>query len=377
MADEEDDDDEGAAPASARGPRPTVLVVFNQKGGIGKTTTSVNLAVALAAFGRSVVVIDLDSQSNATSSLGLVGPPPTGAYELISGRASLKKARKPTPYPGLWVCGATAELAGADIELAVADQPQRQLAHALERLPDGVDWVVVDCPPALGMLPVNALVAGDAVLLPVAPEPMARDGLHKAWHHILRIRSHLNPGLEVAGILLTMAENEDVHARMAETIRTEFGERVLPVVVPRDSTVMRASVRDLPVVAMAPEAPASRAYLDLAQLLIDRVAAGALRPVAAVPADPYVEDEPAAAPEDRPAFTRALAVANLEEWGREAMANSVPADEHGQPPIPNWGSALDERDHAFAASPWWKVGVAVLLVALGAVLGFVAGMKWG
>jgi chromosome partitioning protein len=363
--------------ASADGRRPTVLVVFNQKGGIGKTTTSVNLAVALAAFGRSVVVIDLDSQSNATSSLGLVGPPTIGAYELISGRASLKKARKPSRYPGLSVCGATAELAGADIELAMAEQPQRQLARALEKLPGGVDYVVVDCPPALGMLPVNALVAGDAVLLPVAPEPMARDGLHKAWHHILRIRSHLNPGLEIAGILLTMAEDEEVHRRMAATIRTEFGDRVLPVVVPRDATVMRASVADLPVVVMAPEAPASRAYLDLAQSLIERVEQGSLRPARAMAADPYVDDEPQATPEDRPAFSRALAVANLEEWGKQAAAQAVPVDEAGAPPLPNWGAALDRQPTAFTVSPWWKVGVGVLLLALGAVVGFVAGGKWG
>lgn len=242
-----------------------VITAFNQKGGIGKTTTSVNLAVCLAAFGKRVVLVDLDSQGNATTSVGVTQTVRKGAYELITGKASLTEASQPTRFPGLSLCGASDELAGVDIELAHLAQSQHLLRAAVHAEQEEFDVIVIDCPPALGMLPVNALVAADVALMPVAPQPLAHDGLHKAWRHIHRIRDNLNPDLVIDGILLTFASDDPMAAEQAQLIRGEFGRSCLPMEVPVDSRVIAASKADLPVVVFDPACPAAQAYLKLTQ----------------------------------------------------------------------------------------------------------------
>jgi chromosome partitioning protein len=244
--------------------RPIAITVFNYKGGVGKTTTSVNLAVALAALGCRTILIDLDGQGNATSSLGMTTRVATGSYNLIAGNATLAEASHHTVFPGLSVCPATDDLAGTDLELAMASQPQHQLRLRLEDAAVEADVVVIDCPPALGMLPVNALVASDWVIMPVSPEPLAREGLHKAWYNVNRIRLNLNRGLQVMGILVTLAEEAEVHDRFSESIRADFGPRVLPIKVPRDQAVLEASAKDCPVVIHDPDSAAARAYVNLA-----------------------------------------------------------------------------------------------------------------
>lgn len=357
--------DLGPANTSSAGGRPTVVTIFNQKGGIGKTTTAINLSVCLAALGYTVVLVDLDSQSNATTGLGIVAPPTRGAYELIAGTATLAEVRKPTPYPNLFVCGASDELAGADIELAMAEDPQLRLARALTGLPGDVDYVVVDCPPALGMLPVNGLAACDWAVLPVTPEPMARDGLAKAWRHIQRIRTNLNRHLEVAGILLTMTGTDSMRQGMAETIRAEFGSRVLPVTVPYDPAVVEASSLDRPVVVHAPDSPAAKAYVDLARLIVARTHArtGAGTPVAMDELPPVSSVDPAPATEA------------LRAWGvRDDPPRHSSASAHGGDPEPGWApSAAEGAELPVVPGLRWKLGVAVLLFVLGALLGFVAG----
>ena len=251
-----------SSPAPHR--RPIVITVFNYKGGVGKTTTSVNLAVGLAALGCRTILIDLDGQGNATSSLGMATRAAVGAHDLISGSVDLAGASHPTPYPGLLLCPATDELAGADMELALTPQPQGQLRLRLEEGAADADVVVIDCPPALGILPVNALVACDWVILPVSPEPLAREGLHKAWYNVNRIHLNLNRGLQVMGILVTLAEVADVHDRFDESIRADFGPRVLPIKIPRDQAVLEASAKDCPVLIHDPDSPAARAYVNLA-----------------------------------------------------------------------------------------------------------------
>lgn len=253
---------------NAKGPaprrRPITITVFNYKGGVGKTTTTVNLAVALAALGCRTTVIDLDGQGNATSSLGMTTRVTTGSYNVLAGTADLAEASYDTVYPGLAVCPATDDLASTDLELAMASQPQTQLRQHLEGTRALVDVVVIDCPPALGIMPVNALVASDWVILPVAPEPLAREGLQRAWHNVNKIRLNLNRGLNVMGILLTMAEPADVHDRFAESIRADFGPRVLPITVPRDQAVLEGSAKDCPAVIFAPDSAAALAYVQLA-----------------------------------------------------------------------------------------------------------------
>lgn len=244
--------------------RPLTITVFNYKGGVGKTTTTVNLAVGLAALGCRTIVIDLDGQGNATSSLGMTTRAAVGSYNLIAGSTDLAHASHATAYPGLSVCPATDELAGIDLELAMASQPQSQLRLRLEDGAVEADVVLIDCPPALGMLPVNALVASDWVILPVSPEPLAREGLHKAWFNVNKIRLNLNRDLQVLGILVTMVEPADVHDRFAESIRADFGPRVLPIKVPRDQAILEGSAKDCPVVIFDPDSPGARAYLNLA-----------------------------------------------------------------------------------------------------------------
>ncbi len=350
----------GPASQSPAGGRPTVVTIFNQKGGIGKTTTAVNLSVCLAALGHTVVLVDLDSQSNATTGLGIVAPPTRGAYELIAGTATLAEVRSPTAFPNLYVCGATDELAGADIELALDSDPQHRLAQAVKGLPGDVDFVVVDCPPALGMLPVNGLVACDWAILPVTPEPMARDGLAKAWRHIQRIRTNLNRHLEVAGILLTMTGPDPLHTAMAETIRAEFGQRVLPVVIPYDPVVVEASSHDRPVVVHAPDSAAARAYVDLAGMIVARtharaggVAAGG-RPAAGAPI-----------------------MAVLHAWARRDAEADLPSTaRHGDEPDPGWTPSEVALAQPVVPGARWKIGAALLLFLLGGLLGVIAGRRW-
>lgn len=361
---------DAAGTADESGKRPAILVVFNMKGGIGKTTTSVNLAVALAALGRSVVLIDLDCQGNATASLGFIGTVATGASELMAGTATLAKARKATRWPNLWVCGASSELAATDFDLAVTDEPHRQLAKALETVPPGIDFVVIDCPPALGLMPVNALVAGDAVLLPVTPEPMARDGLHNAWHHITQLRAKLKPSLGIAGILLTMTEAEDVHRTMADTIRSEFGGRMLEVEVPRDPKVVQAAVRDLPLVIYEPRSPAAQAYIRLAEVMARRAVAGSLDPMRG-PASAVDDDQPTPVPNSDEVVE--TATVTLELWAKEVEAGAAPVDSVGLPPVASWRDQLDRGEVFPGAALWLKVAVGLLLMALGGVVGFAAG----
>jgi chromosome partitioning protein len=245
------------------------LTVFSQKGGIGKTTTSVNLAVALAAWGLRVCVLDLDSQGNASSSLGQLSPVAPGAYELFSSGCSLAQAARPTAIPGLSLCCSSDALAGVDLELA--NDPAARLLLRPAMGGADVDLVVIDCPPALGLLPVAALAASHLLVLPVTPAPLARDGLHKAWGHVRRIQGTINPRLTVAGILLTMTSDAAVEREVEQTLRLEFSQHILPMTVPADRAVLTASLAGLPVTLNAPDSAAARAYVDLAQHLLGKI----------------------------------------------------------------------------------------------------------
>jgi len=330
------------------GRNPIVVTVFNQKGGVGKTTTAVNLAVCLAAFGRSVILLDLDSQSNATTSLGLVTPPRLSAYDLLAGGATFAEVGRATRYPRLTLCGATDELAGIDIDLAAIGEPHRRLQRALRTVPAGIDVVVIDCPPALGLVPVNALVAADWVLMPVVPEPLARDGLYKAWHHVQRIRANLNARLGAASILLTMVTDDPLHQGMAATIRTEFGDNVLDVEVPRDRSVVAASARDLPAAVLDPASAVTRAHLDLVDRMLQRFPVPGLA-VAGV-------------------CDRDTALAALHAWSAERVPNS--------PSIIAVEAAADtppgKRVKAGSGRVWWVV-LAMVLLAVGGAVGFILG----
>lgn len=335
--------------------RPRIVVVFNQKGGIGKTTTSVNLAVCLAELGRKVVLIDLDAQSNASTSVGLTAPAATGAYQLLRGEVDVAHACRPTPYANLRLIAGSDDLSWADVEIAVKPDPQYVLERALEATPPEVDVVVVDCPPAFGILSVNAAVAADTVILPVVPAPLALDGLHKAWWNIQRVRTHFNRELESMGILFTMTEDSEVMHRITDSVASSFGGRVLPVRVPRDLKVVEAAARDLPLVILDPESPAAKAYAHLADFVDARMLEPRAAPAAAVPDGRAGDAEEEELPPVHPS----------------------PPVEPGPAPGPDWDEQLAETvDYLPEASNLrWKIGVAIMLVLLGGCVGYALG-RW-
>lgn len=333
---------------------PRIIVVFNQKGGIGKTTTAVNLAVCLADMGRSVVLLDLDAQSNASSSVGLTAPAATGAYQLLRGEVDVAHAWRPTPYPGLRLIAGSDDLSWADVEIAVKRDPQFVLQQALRTTPPEVDVVVVDCPPAFGILSVNAAVAADTVILPVVPAPLALDGLHKAWWNIQRVRRHFNRDLDSMGILFTMTEDNDVMHRITDAVTASFGNRMLPVRIPRDLRVVEAAARDLPLVIQSPDCPAAQAYRRLAEH-VDSVLLGERRPRA--PAEAHEADGDEA--EELP------------------PVHASPPLEAGEAPGATWDERVDEAADWIpeAGNLRWKIGVAVMLILLGACVGYAFG-RW-
>lgn len=353
---------------AAKAAKPTVITVFNQKGGVGKTTTSVNIAVTMAALGRRVVLIDLDSQSNATTSVGVAPQQATGAYHLVTGRAAFSEGLKKTALPNLRLIAGSDELAWADIELALQNDCQEALLRAFRTLPKDIDIIVIDCPPAPGIVSVNALVVADMVVMPVMPSPHALDGLHKAWWNVNRVRSRFNKDLHTINILLTMTEEGELTQRLTEGIIGEFGARVMPVLVPRDNAVIEAAARDQPVSVQAPHSPSARAYLRLSELLLARLAR--------VSADLDGEGEAVTG------IDRTAAAERLEVWGADIADRQgghpalSGAPEPGSAPIPAWTEGQAAIETLAGPGLGWKVAIALLLLALGSVVGFAAGVAF-
>ncbi|TAD91491.1 MAG: ParA family protein [Alphaproteobacteria bacterium] len=242
------------------------LAIYNQKGGIAKTTTTVNLAAGLAALGRSVLVIDLDSQGNATRSLPVDEAADVDLFALIEGAGPMDRGIVPTRLPGVSLLPATLRLAAIETGLMDQLKTQRSLQHLLYSSALPFDFVLFDCPPAFGLLSVNALVAADAVLVPVAPSAFSWQGLGRTLELVKKLQAGINKDLTLEGILLTLMEDDPVAKEFATAYRREH-KTVLDIEIPRDRDVVRASTRDLPVVVTSPMAPASLGYLALAQLI--------------------------------------------------------------------------------------------------------------
>ena len=251
-------------------PLPVMVAVFNQKGGVAKTTTACNLAVGLTAFGYKVLLVDLDTQGNATASFGVLPLPSTGAFEVITGRADAVTTALDTAYEGLWLLPATMSLRDNDHLLTHAGRRRGLLESRLAGT--GVDVVVVDCPPALAAATATALASASAVLMPVRPDPYAHEGLVNTWYEIKRIREAVNVQLGVAGILLTMTEAEPTAADVSRVIRAEFGEQVYGVEIPTDPKVAEAAQMALPVSVLDPDGLAGRAYVDATEEVLRRLA---------------------------------------------------------------------------------------------------------
>jgi chromosome partitioning protein len=251
---------------------PHVLAVANQKGGVGKTTTTINVGAALAAMGRRVLVIDIDPQSNATSGLGV----DRSAIELtsydvvVSGRA-LAEARIATVVPGLDLVPADLSLAGAEIEMINLARRERRLAYALEAV-DDVDYVLIDCPPSLGLLTVNAASAAQALLVPIQCEFYALEGLGLLTHTLALLQRELNPTLRIAGIVMTLYDSRLALARqVVEEVRARFAGMLLSPSIPRNVRLSEAPSHGLPVNLYDPSCRGAIAYAELAANLDRRL----------------------------------------------------------------------------------------------------------
>ena len=245
-----------------------IYALANQKGGVGKTTTAVNLAACLAEAGERALVIDLDPQANATSGLGMRANG-TSSYDLLDG-APLEDLVKPTAFENLFLVPSKPELAGAAVELSRRDDGDRYLAQALEHA-HGFDFVLLDCPPSLGPLTVNALAAADRVIVPVQAEYYALEGLAQLVQSINLIKTRLNPRLEIAGVLLTMADGRTrLSAEVEAEVRRHFGELVFAAVVPRSVRVAEAPSHGLPVTHYDRRSRGAEAYWKVAMELVER-----------------------------------------------------------------------------------------------------------
>ena len=245
-----------------------VYAFANQKGGVGKTTTAVNLAACLAEAGERSLVVDLDPQANATSGLGMRANG-SSSYDLLDG-APLGDLAKPTAFPNLFLVPSKPELAGAAVELARRDDGDRYLADALSETA-GFRFVLLDCPPSLGPLTVNALAAADRVVVPVQAEYYALEGLAQLMRSINLVRSRLNPRLAVAGVLITMADaRTNLAADVEREVRRHFGDLVFRTVVPRSVRVAEAPSHGLPVTHYDRRSPGAEAYWKVAMELVER-----------------------------------------------------------------------------------------------------------
>ena len=255
-----------------------VISLVNQKGGVGKTTTSINLASSLGHLDKKVLLIDLDSQSNTTTGVGIEKAKiKRSTYDVIMGACDIKDAIIKTPFKNLSVIPSVIDLAGAEIELMQISSQNRdfvmteQLKNQIETIRDRYDYILIDCPPALGILTLNALCASNSVLIPIQCEFYSLEGVNLLLKTILKVQKGVNPNLEIEGVLLTMLDGRTLLGlEVVEDVRKFFNEKVFSTIIPRLVKLVEAPSHGKPIIEYDPKSKGALAYLNLAKEVIDR-----------------------------------------------------------------------------------------------------------
>jgi chromosome partitioning protein len=250
-----------------------IIVIANQKGGVGKTTTAINLAASLAAAERTTLLVDTDPQSNATSGVGVVPPDGRTVYEVLVEGMDPKEVIIDTQMPFLSVLPSHINLVGAEIELVSRDQREYLMSNALKKIADQYEYVVIDCPPSLGLLTLNALTAADSVMIPVQCEYFALEGLGQLFNTINLVKKTLNPNLDIEGVLMTMFDSRlRLSNQIVEEVKRYFGDKVFETVVSRNIRLSEAPSFGKPIILYDAVCSGTRNYMELAREVMRRSA---------------------------------------------------------------------------------------------------------
>ncbi|MFM2262186.1 MAG: hypothetical protein RI959_862 [Pseudomonadota bacterium] len=250
-----------------------IFCIANQKGGVGKTTTTVNLAAGLAKVGQRVLMVDLDPQGNATMGSGVNKRElPLSVYDVLLGSASVAEAATLSDKCGYWVLGANRELAGAEVELVDVDQREKRLKNALAAVASDYDFVLVDCPPSLSLLTLNGLCSANGVIVPMQCEYFALEGLSDLVNTIKQVHANLNRDLKIIGLLRVMFDPRiTLQQQVSDQLKSHFGDKVFNTVIPRNVRLAEAPSYGLPGVVFDPSARGSKAFVEFAQEMVDRI----------------------------------------------------------------------------------------------------------
>jgi chromosome partitioning protein len=248
-----------------------VIAIANQKGGVGKTTTAVNLSSCLAHKGKKVVIIDIDPQGNTTSGLGIDKKViEKSIYEVIINDVNIENALMKTAVENLYICPSNIQLVGAEVELVSVISRETRMKVAIEEIRKKYDYILIDCPPSLGLLTLNALTAADTILVPIQCEYYALEGLSQLMNTVKLVQRHLNPLLDVEGVVLTMFDaRTNLSIQVVEDVKKYFRNKVYRTVIPRNVRLSEAPSFGLPIILYDPKSKGAECYLELAQEVID------------------------------------------------------------------------------------------------------------
>jgi len=247
-----------------------VMAVANQKGGVGKTTTSINLSASLAYMGKKTLLIDNDPQGNATSGLGVdKWTVEKSVYDTLINDIEIMETILPTMMDNLFICPSNIQLAGAEIELVSQMMRENRLKNAIEPIKKDYDYIIIDCPPSLGLLTLNSITAADTILVPIQCEYYALEGLKQLMKTVALVQKHLNPTLKVEGVVMTMYDSRtNLSFQVVESVREHFSDRVYRTIIPRNVRLSEAPSHGVPIILYDKDSKGAISYLDLAEEVI-------------------------------------------------------------------------------------------------------------